>query len=164
LLPGSYEKRDVLANFYAPLLERVKAIPAVREAGLIQLVPIQDYGWNSDVHIAGQPPNPPHEERLAEYRLVTPGYYAVFEQKLLHGRMLDMKLDTPTSQRVAVVNEQFVRRFIPDGQDPVGQVIDSDDKVQIVGVVSDIRQDIYEPPWPKWHFPSLRFPLRCVCK
>ena len=78
LSPGVYEKRDVLANFYTPLLERVQAIPGVRAAGLIQLVPIQNYGWNSDVHIAGQPPAPPNEERLAEYRLLTPGYYRVF--------------------------------------------------------------------------------------
>lgn len=158
LSPGAYEKRDVLANFYAPLLERVKVIPAVQEAGLIQLVPIQDYGWNSDVHIAGQPPNPPHEERLAEYRLVTPGYYAVFGQKLLRGRMLDMNLDTPTSQRTMVVNDRFVKRFIPDGQDPIGQVIDSDDKVRIVGVVNNIRQDIYEPPLAEMAMPISQIP------
>jgi putative ABC transport system permease protein len=77
LSPGSYENRDVLANFYDPLLQRVKAIPGVRAAGLIQIVPIQNWGWNGEVHIAGQPPNPPHEERLAEFRLITPGFYKV---------------------------------------------------------------------------------------
>ena len=158
LSPGSYEKRDVLANFYTPLLERVKALPAVKDAGLIQLVPIQDYGWNSDVHIAGEPPSPPHEERLAEYRLVTPGYYAVFGQRLLRGRQLDMNLDTPTSQRVMVVNERFVQRFIPSGKDPIGQIIDSDDKVQIVGVVSSIRQSIYEPPLAEMAMPISQIP------
>jgi predicted permease len=160
LSPGSYEKRDVLANFYGPLLERVKAIPDVKEAGLIQLVPVQEYGWNSDVHIAGQPPSPPNEERLAEYRLVTPGYYAVFGQKLLRGRTLDMKLDTPTSQRVFVINERFVKRFIPEGKDPIEQRIDSEDNAQIIGVVSDIRQNIYEPPLAEMAIPISQIPAQ----
>jgi len=64
LSPGSYENRDVLANFYDPLLQRVKAIPGVRAAGLIQIVPIQNWGWNGEVHIAGQPPNPPTRNGL----------------------------------------------------------------------------------------------------
>lgn len=158
LSPGSYEHRDVIADFYTPMLDRVRTIPGVKSAGLIQVVPIQNWGWNSDVHIAGQPPNPPNEERLAEIRLVTPGYYSVFGDQLVRGRLLNTALDTPNSQRVAVVNQTFVKRYIPRGQDPIGQTIDSDDKVVIVGVVRDIRQSIYNPPLAEMDWPISQIP------
>ena len=158
LSPGSYEKRDALADFYTPLIERVQALPGVRAAGLIQLVPIQNYGWNSDVHIAGQPPASPQEERLAEYRLVTPGYHPVFGLRALRGRLFDASRDTPNSPRVAIVNAEFVKRFIPPGHDPIGQVIDSDDKVTIVGVMPNVRQSIYEPEMAEMDFPVSQIP------
>ncbi len=158
LSPGSYEHRDVIADFYTPMLERVQTIPGVKSAGLIQVVPIQNWGWNSDVHIAGQPPNPPNEERLAEIRLVTPGYYSVFGDQLVRGRLLNTALDTPNAQRVAVVNETFVKRYIPGGQDPIGQVIDSDDKVVIVGVVRNIRQSIFDRPLAEMDWPISQIP------
>ena len=159
LSPGSYENRDVVTSFYTPLLERAGAIPGVQSAGLIQVLPIQTWGWNSDVQIAGQPPPPPNQERLAEYRLVTPGYYAAFGIRLVRGRLLDEKIDTPTSQRVMVVNESFVRRFIPPGLDPVGQaVLDGQDKVAIVGVVSDIRQSVLQPALAETDIPISQIP------
>ncbi|MBV9765864.1 MAG: ABC transporter permease [Acidobacteriaceae bacterium] len=159
LSPGSYEHRDILADFYTPMLERVQTIPGVQSAGLIQLIPIQNWGWNSDVHIGGQPPNPPNEQRLAEIRLITPGYYTVFADQLVRGRLLNSKLDTPNSQRVTVVNEAFVKKFIPPGEDVIGKMIDSDeDKVIIVGVVRNIRQSIYDPPLAEMDWPISQIP------
>ncbi|HLJ17930.1 MAG TPA: hypothetical protein VKV15_25765 [Bryobacteraceae bacterium] len=55
LSPATYDRRDAITDFYAPLLERVRAIPGVVDAGLIQLLPIQNWGWNSDVQIVGNP-------------------------------------------------------------------------------------------------------------
>lgn len=158
LSPGSYEHRGAIANFYNPMLERVQTIPGVKSAGLIQIVPIQNWGWNSDTHIAGYPPNPPNEERLAELRFVTPGYYSTFGDRLVRGRLPDPSVDTPNSQRIAVVNETFVKRFIHPGEDPVGKVIDSDDKVTIVGVVRDLRQSIYDPPLAEEDWPVSQIP------
>ncbi|MBV8205698.1 MAG: ABC transporter permease [Acidobacteria bacterium] len=154
LSAGSYEHRDPMADFYTPLLERVARIPSVKAAGVIQIVPVQEWGWNGDVHILGQPPNPPNEERIAEMRFVSPGYYAAFDDQLLRGRLLDQKLDSPTSQPVAVVNETFVRRFIPRGEDPLGKVIDENGKTTIVGVVRDIRQSVFEPPLAEVDYPA----------
>jgi putative ABC transport system permease protein len=159
LSPGAYQNRDVLADFYTPMLERVRSIPGIRDAGLIQCLPIQCWGWNSDIHVVGQPPSPPNEERLAELRLVTPGYFSVLGIQLVRGRMLDEKLDTPTSQRVMVVNERFVERFIPKGLDPVGQAImDGDAKVVIAGVVRNVRQNIYEPPLAEMDYAISQIP------
>jgi predicted permease len=158
LSPGAYEKRDVMVDFYSPLLARVNALHGVRGAGLIQVVPIQSWGWNSDVQIVGQPPAPPNQERLAEIRYVTPGTFSAFGIHLLRGRLLDDKIDTPASPPTAVVNQRFVERFFPPGVDPIGQAIDRDEKVTIVGVVSNIRQNPYAPPLAEMDFPVSQFP------
>jgi len=145
LSPSAYRGRDVVAAFYRPLLEKVRAIPGVADAGIIQMLPIQDWGSNSDVHIVGHPPDRPNEERLAEFRVVTPGYFRALGIRLIRGRMLDEKIDMPTSPLAVVVNEAFVRKFFAPDENPIGQHIE-DGKATIVGVVRSVRQDLRQPP------------------
>ena len=66
-----YEGRDMLTAFYAPLEERVRHLPGVESAGLINVLPIDSSGDNSYMHIAGQPPLPQNSEMLAESRYVS---------------------------------------------------------------------------------------------
>jgi putative ABC transport system permease protein len=153
-----YRDRDILKSFYEPLLERVKALPGVKSAGLIQLLPIREWGWNGDEHIVGKPPNPPNEERLAEIRVVSPDYFGAMGISLVRGRMLDPQIDTPGSHTVMVVNEAFVRKFFAPGEDPLAQHIDDFDKAEIVGVVRNVRQDLYEPPLAEMDFPISQVP------
>jgi predicted permease len=144
LSPGKYEHSDPLANFYQPLLDRLEHAPGVATAGLISITPIQNWGSNSDVHIKGQPPYPPNQEMLAEERMVTPGYYSAFGIRLVRGRLLNPATDTIPDAPKIVVNEAFVKKFIPTGMDPVGAHID-DGNAEIVGVVSNIRQALDRP-------------------
>jgi predicted permease len=151
LSPDRYQGRDPLADFYHPLFNRVLQIPGVRAVGVISTLPIQAWGSNSDIHIAGQPPYPPNQEMLAEGRFVSTGYFDVFGIPLRGGRMLSPSLDHPDNPSSAVVvNERFVRKFMPNGLNAVGQRIDDADKeehwTRIVGVTGNVRQDIYEPP------------------
>jgi predicted permease len=158
LSPGRYDGRDVMADFYNPLFERVHAIPGVKAVGIIQVLPIQNWGWNSEIHVTGTPPAPPNEETLAELRIVSPGYFDVFRDRLVSGRLLDPSLDTPTSKPVMVVNEAFVKKFIPAGRNPIGMQIDNDDKQAIVGVVKNIRQNIYEQPLAEMDYIASQVP------
>jgi putative ABC transport system permease protein len=157
LSPARYEGRDVWADFYQPLLDRVAHIPGVQSAGLIPVVPIQNWGWNSDIHITGQPSYPSNEPMLAEIRLVSPGYFDAMGIRLVRGRMLSPSIDVPTNKAGAmVVNQAFVKKFIPSGVDPIGQHIDDsekpNEKTVIAGVVTDIRQNLTAPPMPEYDF------------
>jgi len=150
LTPTRYAGRDPIADFYQPLVNRVQQIPGVRAAGMITILPIQNWGSNSDIHIAGQPPNPPQQEMLAEQRMVSTGYFDVFRIPLHRGRMLSPSVDRPDNpSSPVVVNDAFVKKFIPGGLDATAQRIDDSDKqdhwTRIVGVVGNVRQDIYEP-------------------
>jgi len=151
LSPARYQGRDVIADFYQPLFNRVAQIPGVRAVGAINILPIENWGSNSDIHIAGQPPYPSNQEMLAEGRMVSLGYFDVFGIPLRSGRMLSASVDRPENIAPAVVvNERFVRKFMPNGLDAVGQRMDDADKkenwTRIVGVTGNVRQDIYEPP------------------
>ena len=151
LSPNRYQNRDELVDFYRPLFQRVAQIPGVRAVGAINILPIKNWGSNSDIHIAGQPPYPPNQEMLAEGRMVSQGYFDVFGIPLRRGRMLSPGLDRPDDPSSAVVvNERFQSKFLPHGPDVVGQRIDDADKeaewTRIMGVTGNVRQDIYEAP------------------
>jgi putative ABC transport system permease protein len=153
LSPPVYHGREAMATFYRPLLDKVQATPGVKAAGLIEELPIQDWGNNGDTHIVGHPPDPPNQERLAEHRMLTPGYFAAFGIPLLRGRLLDDHIDTPTSPPVVAVNEAFVKKFFAPGEDPIGKYVEGwIGKLQIVGVVGSIRQNLYDPPMAEIDF------------
>ena len=153
LTPSRYTGRDALADFYQPLVSRVRQIPGVRAVGVISILPIENWGSNSDIHLAGQPPNPPKEIVLSEVRYVSTGYFDVFRIPLRGGRLLSPPLDRPEGTPTAVVNDAFVKKFVPAGLDATKQKIDSDPDpkgwTNIVGVVGNVRQNIYEPPMPE---------------
>ena len=146
-----YQGHDIVGEFYKPLEERVRHLPGVQAAGLINVLPIESWGNNSDIHIAGQPPYPPNQEMLAEGRWVSEGYFDVMGLKLHGGRRLATGLDlSKNSYGTVVVNDAFVKKFIPKGLDATTQRIDDAEKqedwTRIVGVASDVRQNIYEEP------------------
>jgi predicted permease len=157
LSPGRYEHTDPLNSFYQPLLDRLQHAPGIAAAGLINITPIQNWGSNSDTHIKGQPPYPPSQEMLAETRVVMPGYYKVFGVRLTRGRLLDPMLDTSAGSPKIIVNEAFVKKFIPKGMDPVGAHID-DGNAEIVGVVTDVRQALDRPPLAEMDYIASELP------
>jgi predicted permease len=65
---------------------------------------------------------------------VTPGYFDTLQMPLLAGRAFT-DADGPDTQRVAVVNQAFARRFY-GGTNPVGRYINKD--TVIVGEVADV--------------------------
>ena len=154
LSPGRYLGRDPLLAFYRPLLDRVSQLPSVTAAGVIDILPIAGWGDGYEIHITGQPPYPKGQEMGAETRVVSQGYFDAIGMKLQRGRLL-----SPATEKAAnaagsmVVNEAFRKKFFPDGSDPIGAHIDDADKPAdksgIVGVVSDVRQDVQLPAMPE---------------
>lgn len=163
LSPGHYENRDMWVNFYRPMLERVQHLPGVEAAGINSLVPIQSWGWNQDIHVVGQPPAPPNEEMLAEQRFVTPGYFDAMSIRLERGRMLSESLDQSTNKfGTIVVNQAFVKKFLTNGAGAIGQHLDDNDKpderTEIVGEVTNIRQSLWDPPLPEMDYVVTELP------
>jgi predicted permease len=66
---------------------------------------------------------------------VTPGYFGTLEIPLAAGRDFTAS-DGPDTQRVAIVNRTFARKFFPGGN-PIGRTLDKG--TVIVGVVADVQ-------------------------
>ena len=152
--PSGKSNRDPLLAFYHPLLDRVSHLPGVTASGVIDLLPIIEWGDGYEIHITGQPPYPKNAAMGAETRNVSLGYFDAMGIKLMRGRMLSPAFDRPENTAAnMVVNEALRRKFFSNGGDPVGAHIDDADKAEgksgIVGVVSDIRQDLQSPPMPE---------------
>ena len=96
----------------------------------------------------------------ASWLRVGPDYFATIGTRLLRGRTITEQ-DTPTSTRVAVVDERFAKRFFQD-QDPIGKHFGSNDPrhtsdFEIVGVVEDAKyQDPHGDPRPTYFLPYLQ--------
>jgi predicted permease len=133
-----------LANrtgFKKELLDRVREIPGVESAAEVSIVPATSDWWNDTVHTnaSGQ-----EVRQSAFFNLVGPGFFKTMGTRLVQGRDVSDS-DSLNSPAVAVVDETFVRRFLP-GTDPLGKTFRVDDgpdkpqpMYQIVGVVKDTK-------------------------
>jgi putative ABC transport system permease protein len=157
---GDYQGRDIVQALVAPLESRVAAIPGVVAVGSNDLLPIFQYGSNSDLALVGKPVDAINQQRLTEVRFVTPGYFAAMQLPLLRGRAFGPQ-DTAKSQQVAVVNEAWVKEFLSKQEDPLTQAFAFDPgtpATNIVGVARSGRQDITESSLPEADFPLTQMP------
>jgi putative ABC transport system permease protein len=140
-LPGSkYDGPEKRIAFGEGLLDRVRALPGVKSAGLTSGLPFSggngsaSYSSPDIVVPAGAPQ--PH----ARFRIVGRGYFETVGMKPLIGRVFD-EGDVLISQRVVVIDKLLSDKYWP-GQDPLGKRIVLDDPnkpFQVVGVVAPIK-------------------------
>jgi macrolide transport system ATP-binding/permease protein len=109
----------------------MRQIPGVQNAAVGLSLPyestLNDEVVLSDGKEAG------HEDET-DLLYVTPGYFDTLQMNLLGGRLFT-DADGPTTQRVAIVNQSFARKFYGGGN-PVGRYVNKD--MLIVGMVSDV--------------------------
>jgi predicted permease len=157
---GDYKGRNYVNELMTPLEQSVDAIPGVKAAGFIDQPPALGYGSETTMSLVGQPQAQPDQEQVSESRTVTAGYYAALGLPILRGRNFD-SLDTPQSRPVVIVNEAWVKEFLPKGKDPLVQAFQQKNghNMAIVGVAGDARQLALEPAHPEIDFPFSRFGL-----
>ncbi|MGZ3478902.1 MAG: ABC transporter permease [Myxococcaceae bacterium] len=143
-LPASrYAERERLERFQAELRARLLALPGVREAGSVQLLPLSGGLARVDFTVEGSPPGREEDVPSVDYRMVSPGYLRAAGIPLLAGRELSEN-DRSAAPPVALVNHRLAERFFP-GRSAVGRRLMVGDggasprPVEIVGVVGDVR-------------------------
>jgi putative ABC transport system permease protein len=112
-LPSRYQENPVISQFYATLLERVRAIPGVAAAGVVNNLPVSGNAWTSWITIENAP-RPAGEPPEVGYRTASPGYFAAMGIPIVEGRGI-ADSDTATAERVLVVNRALAARFFPLG-------------------------------------------------
>jgi putative ABC transport system permease protein len=119
---GRFASAAQIDEFYRSLLERFQAVPGVIHASVsAPVVPLLGTGFSRQFSVVGQTYDTPSLRPSAGVNMVTPDYFETFGMRLVRGRALTAN-DGPSAQRVAVVDERFVRRFL-EGRDPLGQSV-----------------------------------------
>ncbi|HEX4008040.1 MAG TPA: ABC transporter permease [Acidobacteriaceae bacterium] len=157
--PFSSYSKPQLDAMYRELQDRLAAIPGVQRASLALYTPLQD-NWGEMVIRQGHGMPNMSEEVGSSWDHVSGNYLETMGQRILRGRSLNED-DTATSQKVAVVDESFVKRFFKPGENPVGQYFGLDvpeysSTYQIVGVVQNAKYSDpanTEPPRPIFFVP-----------
>ncbi len=133
-------------EFKRELLDRLKAISGVRSVAEVSLIPLSGSGIDNAVWDEGS-------ERAhgteADFNRISRDYFETLEIPLIAGREFDDR-DTPTSPKVAIVNQAFVRQ-LGLGPNALGRRFrreatpsEAETLFEIVGVVRDSKyRDIH---------------------
>jgi len=158
--------------FYRELLDRVQALPGVLSASVSTTMPVRG-AWVGFMtfDVVGRPARNDSDKPGALWSVASPAYFETFGIPLVRGRAFDGH-DREGAQRVVIVNEAFVRRFLPE-VDPLAQRLAMEwflpeqkrsPKVewQVVGVCADVRNadlrnvgdpeiivPFWQSPWPQ---------------
>ena len=139
---AGYKPAQIQA-LYRKLHDSLAAIPGVTQVSFSLYSPMEGDNWGETVYIEGQAPPPPDsEQNNASWVRVSAGYFETLGTKLFQGRSFSEQ-DSPTSRRVAVVNQTFAKQFFKN-ENPIGKHFgDLDIKYaglfEIVGVTEDTQ-------------------------
>jgi predicted permease len=137
-------------QFQRRLLEKVRSMPGIETAGIIDGLPLTLNISNNAIFLEGKPEPRAGDVPLANTYIITSGYIQAMRTRLVAGRDLNQR-DTKDAPRVALVNEAFVRQLLPGG-DPVGKRFRHSTIgkwIQIAGVVEDGKyRSLGETPSP----------------
>jgi putative ABC transport system permease protein len=134
---------EQVPRFFQPLLARVKALPGVLDAAASSTLPPYS-GGQSKMEIAGKTHG---EEWLTLFQHVSEEYFRVLRIEFKSGRPFS-EAEIDAARTVAVVNETFVRRYLPN-ENPIGRRVrlarrgtaagpEHEPWFDIIGVVADV--------------------------
>jgi putative ABC transport system permease protein len=130
-------------NFFDQMLQRVRALPGVESAGVVDDIPLDNGGSHQPIQIEGQPEAAMADQPEVDVRLISAGYLKAMHIPLLRGRDFG---DEDVNGRPAsiLISESMARRFWP-GEDPIGKrltlTFSPREIREVVGVVGDVKLD-----------------------
>ena len=148
---AKYPLPQELANFFDQLLPRVKALPGVESASVVNYPPLGLIG--TSVRVEGQI-KADNQELFVHYWIVSPQYFHTVGLSLRRGRLLDEQ-DTAQASRAVVISERLAQRLFP-GQEALGKHLrplfptntnafwiphSPNVPFTVVGIVADIKED-----------------------
>jgi putative ABC transport system permease protein len=138
----------IATGFSARLLEDLRALPAVESAAIASSVPLDIHGMPSRFFSVEGRARPDGELDQATANTVTRDYFRTMGIPMRAGRDFADLLDSAPAPQ-AIVNETFVRKYLPDVE-PIGRRVETaGGRYTIAGVVADSLYNAFgEPPTP----------------
>ena len=142
-------------QFYRQLSERVRALPGVKSAAVSDYIPLSLNFNSRNIFVEGQPAERGENVPLAMNSSAGPRYFETMRTPLVHGREFTDQ-DQDGSERVAIVNETFVKKLmtsVNSSSEAIGKRIAFGSAggpyVRIVGVAREGKYfNIAEDPRP----------------
>jgi putative ABC transport system permease protein len=158
-----------IGAYYKQMIESIKSVPGVLDVSVGTGLPLYGLGFGMPFTIAGQPDfADPSQRPNAGFGMVTPGYFRTFGIQVIRGRSFTDQ-DNARSVRVAMVNEEFVRKYFKD-KDPLQQRLMVEELIpgvtklgapvswQIVGVFHNVRSQGFREDRPEIAIPFWQIP------
>jgi len=111
---AKYGKDERVADYYRRLEDRIKKIPGVVAAGLVNRLPLSGVMQTGGVEFEGR-----DDSFDSDWRSATPGYFTAMAIPLKQGRLLN-DFDQPQSPRVGLIDESLARRAFGN-ESPIGK-------------------------------------------
>ena len=146
-------------QFYGELLERLRAAPGVKSAGMAGVSILSGSEWDSSMSVEGHQAKD-GEDMQAFMNSLSPQYFETMKIPVLEGRDF-RQMDIRENSKVAIVNRKFARHFFKDAS-AVGKHVGFGGgpraklDIEIIGVVADslyegpregVRRQVFVPNW-----------------
>lgn len=142
-------------EFCRRLAEKMESSPGVTGVAYSDGIPLGfEPSWWEELRIEGFAPHP--NENMNVFRnVVSPGYLPLIHIPIVEGRDFTEQ-DNENAPRVMIVNQAFVRRFLP-GRDPIGVKVHGwGDWFRIVGVSRDSKYHYLAESTPAYFYVPFR--------
>ena len=174
--PSRYPGAAAERQFVDRMLDRVRALPGVEAASVVNYPPLGLTGTEVAFQMEGRVAPPSAQEATrARFRTIDPEFFGTLRIPLVAGRPFTNG-DADESRGVVIVSETFARRFLP-GEDPIGKRIrphfpggdaywypySANLPLRIVGVARDVREEgIDVGTMPQMYLPYAQNPSRIL--
>jgi len=155
---GKFTAPAQQVGYYGRVLDRVRSLPGVQSAGLIDSLPLSDDGSHQPISIEGHPAAAMADLPEVEVRLATPGYMSAMHIPLLSGRDIDDS-DAAGRAGAVLISESMAKSFWPN-ENPIGKRLTlyffPELTRVVVGVVADVKLTAMNETLPQ---PTLYYAL-----
>jgi putative ABC transport system permease protein len=128
-------------GYFDRVLDRIRTLPGVQAAGLIDSLPLTDGGSVQPVLLEGRVPAPMADLPEVDVRIISPGYLGAMHVRLVAGRDID-DTDVAGRPRAVLISESMAKLFWPN-ENAIGKRLTlyfypNEERV-VVGVVGDVK-------------------------
>jgi len=151
---GRFASTAEMNTYNEQMLAAIRAVPGVSSVATVTGLPLRWASDNMNFRLVGGPTySDPSKRPPVDFQSVSPDYFKTFGIDVIQGRSFTPQ-DTASSVRVAMVNQEFVRRYLRD-VDPLQQRIAIEEIIpgspqlgpevvwQIVGVFHNVRSQSF---------------------
>jgi predicted permease len=137
-------------SFFQEVLQRVRTLPGVESAGVIDNLPLGGGGSHQPFSIEGRPVVPMSEQPEVDVRLISPGYFSAMHVPILKGRDFS-GADVAGRPGAVLISAALARGFWPN-EDPIGKHLTltffPGVVREVVGIVGDVKLDSLDETRP----------------